>query len=72
MSRIEVRLPKLLSESRNCQQCRRRRRHRFNPWVGRIPLEKGMATLSSILGLENPMVIGAWQVIVHKVAKSQT
>ena len=25
------------------------KRHRFNPWVGKIPLEKGMATHSSVL-----------------------
>ena len=28
-----------------------RGRPRFNPWVGKIPLEKGKATHSSILGL---------------------
>ena len=25
------------------------KRHRFNPWVGKIPLEEGMAVHSSIL-----------------------
>ena len=30
-------------------QCRRHKRHRFDPWVGKIPLEEGMATHSSIL-----------------------
>jgi len=30
-------------------QCRRHQRCRFNPWVGKIPLEKEMATLYSIL-----------------------
>ena len=35
------------------------------------PLEKGMATHSSIC-LENPMDGGAWQVIVYEVTKSQT
>ena len=34
------------------------------------PLEKGMATHSSIL--ENSMDRGAWLVIVHGVAKNQT
>ena len=29
-------------------QFRRHKRHRFDPWVGKIPLEKGMATHSSI------------------------
>ena len=36
------------------------------------PLEEGMATQSSILGLENPMDRGARWATVHRVAKSQT
>ena len=32
-------------------QCRR---HGFDPWVGEIPLEKEVATLSSILAWEIP------------------
>ena len=38
------------------------------------PLEKGMATHSSILGLENSMDRGAWRdwSRVHRVTKSQT
>ena len=38
---------------RICLQCRRYRRHWFNPWVGKIPLEKGTATHSSILARES-------------------
>ena len=30
------------------------KRHRFNPWVGKIPLEEGMATHSSILAWRIP------------------
>ena len=45
-------------------QCRR---PRFDPWVGKIPLEKGMATHSQYFGLENSM-----EYIVHGVAKSWT
>ena len=33
------------------------------------PLEKEMTTHSSILAWKNPMDEGAWQVIVHGVAK---
>ena len=51
----------------------------FNTWVGKIlsigckdPLEEGMATHSSILAWSIPMDRGAWQAIVHGVAKSQT
>ena len=36
------------------------------------PLEEGMATHSSILGLENPMDRGVWQATVRGVAKSGT
>ena len=34
------------------------------------PLEEGMATHSSILGLENSMDRGTWQATVHRVEKS--
>ena len=36
------------------------------------PLEKGMATHSHTLGLENSMDRGAWWATVQRVAKSQT
>ena len=36
------------------------------------PLEKVMATFSSILGLENSMDRGAWWVTVHGVTESWT
>ena len=36
------------------------------------PLEEGMATHSSILAWRLPMDSGAWQAVVHGVAKSQT
>ena len=35
------------------------------------PLEKGMATLSSILAWRISMDRGAWRATVHRVAKSQ-
>ena len=50
-------------------QCRRRKRCGFNPWVGKIPLEEGMATHSSKSCPENSMDRGAWQATVHRVAK---
>ena len=33
-------------------QCRGHKRHEFNPWVGKIPLEKEMATHSTISAWE--------------------
>ena len=35
-------------------QCRRYKRCEFDPWVGKIPLEEGMATHSSILAWKIP------------------
>ena len=35
-------------------QCRRHKRCGFYPWVGKIPLEEGMATHSSILAWRIP------------------
>ena len=35
-------------------QCRRHKRHGFNPWVRKIPLEKEMATHSSSLTCKIP------------------
>ena len=54
---------------RICLQCGR---PGFNPWVGKILLEEGMATHSSSLAWIIPMDRGAWQATVHGVAKSQT
>ena len=48
----------------------------WETWVRSLgredPLEKEMATHSSILCLENPMDGGAWYATVHRVAKSRT
>ena len=54
--------------------CKRRRhkRLRFNPWIGKIPQEEGMATHSQHSCLEHPMDRGAWWATVHGVTKSQT
>ena len=49
-----------------CLQCRR---PGFDLRVGKIPLEKGMATHSC---LENSMDRGAWWATVYRVAKSWT
>jgi len=46
------------------------RRQRFNPWVGKMPLEKEMEIHSSIIAWKIPMNRGAWQATVHGVAES--
>ena len=53
-------------------QCKRRKRCRFDPWVGKIPREEAMTTPSSILSWRIPMDRGAWWTTVHRVAQSQT
>ena len=53
-------------------QCRRCKRHRFDPWVGTIPLEEGMATHSSVPPWRIPMDRRAWRATVHEVTQSRT
>ena len=52
-------------------QCRRLKRLRFNPWVGKIPW-RGHGNPLQYSYLENPMGKGAWGATVHSVSKSQT
>ena len=47
-------LPCRLRSKESTCQCRRHRRCWFHPWVGKIPLEEGMATQSSILAWRIP------------------
>jgi len=47
-------LPRRISGKESFCQCRSHRRRRFNPWGGKIPLGKEMATPSSILAWEIP------------------
>ena len=47
-------LPRWLSGKESAGQCRTHKRHRFNPRVGKIPLEEEMAAHSSILAWEIP------------------
>ena len=50
-------------------QCRRLRRRRLNPWVGKISWRREWQSTSC---LENPMDCGAWWATVHGITKSQT
>ena len=38
-------------------QCRRHKRHRFDPWVRKIPLEEGMATHTTTLAWRIPWTV---------------
>ena len=51
-------------------QCRGRKRQGFDPWVGKIPLEEGMATRSSILAWRIPWTEkpgGLWCIGLQRV-----
>ena len=48
-----------LSGKESACQCRRYRRHRFDPWVGKIP-GVGNGNLLQYSCLENSMDRGAW------------
>ena len=51
-------------------QCRRHKRHRFDPWVGTIPWRRyGNSLQHSCLG--NSMDRGASRAILHRVTKNQ-
>ena len=52
-------------------QCRRHKRHKFNPWVMKIP-GGGHDNPLYYSCLENPMDRGAWWATVHGLTKSQT
>ena len=52
-------------------QCRRPKRCRFNPWVGKIPWRRAWQPLQRPC-LENPTDRGAWRAAVQRVAKIQT
>ena len=49
-------------------QCRRRKRHGLDPWVGKFPWRREWVAISC---LENPMDRGTWWATVHRVAQSQ-
>ena len=46
-------------------QCKRHKRHRFDPWVGKLPEGRHGNPLQYSC-LENPMDRVAWQVTVHR------
>ena len=52
--RVKEGFPGGTSSKEPACQCRRPNRRRFNPWVGKIPLEEGMATHCSILAWRIP------------------
>ena len=68
--RLGHRVRRLSSKESTCQ-CRRHRRHGFNPWVGKIPWRSKWQPISVFL-LGNPMDRGAWRATVLGISKSHT
>ena len=64
-------LPRRQSGEEPACQCRRRKRHRFNPWVEKRPWRRKCNPLQ-YSSLENPMDRGAWRATVMGSQKSQT
>ena len=52
-------------------QCRRYKRRRFDPWVGKIPGE-GRGNPFQFSCPKNPMDRGDWRAIVHRITHSRT
>ena len=59
------------SDKEPARHCRRCKRHRLDLSVGKIPWRSTWKS-SPVFLMENPTNRGAWQTIVHRVAKSWT
>ena len=64
------RLPRRRSGKESACQCRRCKRHKFNPWGGKMPWRRAWGP-TQYSCLENPMDRGAWLAAIHGVAESQ-
>ena len=64
-SQVMLVVKNLLSNARDIRDAE------FDPWVGKIPLEEGMATHSSILTWRIPWTRGAWWATLHRVTQSR-
>ena len=63
-------LPSWLSGKQPACQCRRHKRHVFDPWVRKIPWRGEHGNPLQYSCPENPMDRGTWQATVHGVAES--
>ena len=64
--------PRSAGDKQSTCQCRRRKRHGFDSWVGKIPLQEERALPSSYSCLKSSTGRGACQATVHEVAKTET
>ena len=68
---LKMRLSGWLSGKESDCQCKRHKRLRFNPWVGKTPWSRKRHPFHDSC-LENSIGRGAWWATVHGVAQSQT
>ena len=68
---VYVGFPGGTAGKRPASQCKRHKRYRLDPWVGKIPWRREWQP-SPVSGLENPMDRGAWCATLHRVTKSET
>ena len=66
------RLPRWLSDKESACQCRRHRRHGFDPWVGKIPWRRKWQPTPVFLPGKAYGQRSLAHCVVHGVAKSQT
>ena len=71
MHEYTKKLPRWRSGKESAYQCRRLKRYRLDPWVGKIPWRRKWQPTPVFLP-GNPMDIGAWQATVHRVTKHWT
>ena len=69
---LVAQLVKKQTNKQKTLQCRRYKRRGFDHWVRKIPLEKEMATHSSILAWRIPWTKEPGGARVYKIAKSRT
>ena len=65
------RLPRWHSDKESTYQCRRLRRHGFDPCLGKIPWRRKWQS-TPVFCLENPRDRGAWWAAVYGVTQSRT
>ena len=71
VSKLEMRADGGASRKKSAHKCRRHKRWRFDPWVGKIPWRRAWQP-TPYSCLENPMDRGAWLATAHKVTQSRT
>ena len=65
------RLPREFRGKEPVRQCRRHERHRFSPWIGKMPWRRAWQPTPVFFPGESPGQ-RTWWAVVHRIAKSRT